>query len=182
VPAHLVGLALTARIYPARIELYHGSTLVASHPRHPGRNARVVIPEHYEAVFAHKPRARVMAYRDWLVGLGPSVADYVRQLCRKRYDEMDVQIVALYTLAQQVDRPLFLAAVTEALQQQTFGAEYVQTLFARLQAPAPPTMPEPTPLTVGLSLAQPAITRDLAVYERYVANRDLALNGMGGSQ
>ncbi len=182
VPAHLVGLALTARIYPVRIELYYGSTLVASHPRHPGRNARVVIPEHYEAVFAHKPRARTMAYRDWLVGLTPGAAEYVSQLCRKRYDEMEPQMVALYTLAQQVDRPLFLAAVTEALKQQTFGAEYVQTLLARLQASAPPTMPEPTPRTVGLSLAHQAITRDLAVYEQYVANRELTLNGMGGGQ
>ena len=91
-------------------------------------------------------------------------------------------MVALYTLAQQVDRPLFLAAVTEALKQQTFGAEYVQTLLARLQASAPPTMPEPTPRTVGLSLAHQAITRDLAVYEQYVANRELTLNGMGGGQ
>lgn len=45
-PAHLVGLALTVRIYASRIELFHGPRLVAPHPRQFGRNARVVILEH----------------------------------------------------------------------------------------------------------------------------------------
>jgi hypothetical protein len=60
VPAHLVGQALTARIHPHRIDLFAGSALVASHPRCFGRQIRIVVPEHYEAVFALKPRARLM--------------------------------------------------------------------------------------------------------------------------
>jgi transposase len=75
VPAHLVGQALTARLYPTRIALYAGATLVAAHPRHSGRSGRFVIPEHYEAVFALKPRARAMVYRDWLVGLSTAVGE-----------------------------------------------------------------------------------------------------------
>ncbi len=130
----------------------------------------------------HKPRARVMAYRDWLVSLAPGAAEYVSQLCRKRYDEMEAQMLALYRLAQQAERTLFLAAITHALQQQSFGAEYIQTLLTRLQAPAPPTLPKPLAETIERSPAQQAITRDLAVYEQYVANRDLALSGMGAGQ
>src|SRR6266700_6359019 len=110
VPAHLVGLALTARIYATRIELFHGSTRVATHPRQFGRNARIVVPEHFEAVFARKPRARIMVYRDWLVGVSATAADYVSLLCRKRYAEMDSQVTALYALAQQVGPEAFLAA------------------------------------------------------------------------
>ena len=49
--------------------------LVATHPRQFGRQARVVVPEHFEAVFARKPRARIMVYRDWLVGLSATAAD-----------------------------------------------------------------------------------------------------------
>jgi hypothetical protein len=85
VPAHLVGHTLTARIHAERIELFDGRERVATHRRHLGRNVRVIVPEHYEAVFVRKPRARVMVYRDWLVGLSPTIADYIAQVCHKHY-------------------------------------------------------------------------------------------------
>jgi len=83
--------ALITRLFATRIELFHGTERVASHARQFGRNARVIVPEHFEPVFAHKPRARVMVYCDWLVGLSVVAADYVSQVCRKRYAEMDTQ-------------------------------------------------------------------------------------------
>ena len=45
-----------------------------------------------------------MVYRDWLLGLSTTAADYISLVCRKRYAEMDDQITALYTLAQQLGR------------------------------------------------------------------------------
>lgn len=183
VPADLVGLALTARIYAARIELFHGPTLVATHPRQFGRNARVVIPEHFEAVFARKPRARIMVYRDFLVSLSTAAADYISLLCRKRYAEMDSQISTLYGLAQQVGREAFLAALELAAEQQTVGAEYVSALVER---------PRPQPvchLSDGEMLSrlahapeQRAVERDLAHYEQYVANRELTSSAIGGAR
>lgn len=176
VPADLVGMVLTARIYPTRIELYHGSELVATHVRQVTRNTRIVIPEHYEAVFAHKPRARIMVYRDWLVALSETAAIYVSQLCRKRYAEMDAQVLALYRLAGQVGREELLAALELALEQQTFGAEYVQALLAlpRTLPPRQVVLSEPatTPL---LAVPQHSVERDLALYEQYVANREQAV-------
>lgn len=184
VPAHLVGLTLTARIYASRLELFHGPTLVATHPRHFGRNVRVVVPEHFEAVFARKPRARIMVYRDWLVRLSAAAADYISVLCRKRYAEMDSQITALYALAQQSGREEFLAALELSAHQQAIGAEYVNALLAQ---------PRPRParqLTDGDLLlrlaevpAQQAVERDLAHYEQYVANRDLlSTAALGGAR
>jgi len=111
VPIHLVGMVVTARIHPQRIARSHGDTLVATHPRHTGRNARVVIPEQYEAVVACKPRARVLAYHDWLVPLDPPAADDISRLCRTRSAEMAAQILALSQLAQQVGVAAFLAAL-----------------------------------------------------------------------
>lgn len=174
VPVQLVGMLLTARIHPNQIALYHNDTLVASHARQRGRNARVVIPEHYETVFAHKLRARVMAYRDWLVQLSPLAADYISQLCRKRYEAMEPQILVLYQLAQQVGLSEFLAALELAHDQQTFGAEYVQTILAQ---PQPCRRLVPAALTSllppALQVPQPAVERELAHYEQYVANRTL---------
>jgi transposase len=171
VPAHLVGQALTARLHPERIELYAGTERVASHPRQHGRHARVVVPEHYEAVFALKPRARAMVYRDWLVGLSTAVAEYVALLCRRRYGEMEPQLCALYDLAQQLDRLAFLRAVEHALAHGAIGAEYVRALAA---PPAPPPRALPTP-------SQREVERDLADYERYVANRAAVAGAAGGA-
>ena len=181
VPVHLVGLALTARLYPARIELYHGAECVATHARHFGRNARIIVPEHFEAVFALKPRARIMVYRDWLVALSPFMAEYIAQLCRKRYAEMDGQITALYELAQRVGREEFLAAVELAAEQQTIGAEYVGATVAH---PVPrPVRSSPSgavPALLQQAPAQHEVERALADYEQYVTNRANELEAVGG--
>jgi hypothetical protein len=171
VPAHLVGCALVARLFATRIELFHGTERVASHPRQFGRNARVIVPEHFEPVFAHKPRARVMVYRDWLVGLSVVAADYVSQVCRKRYAEMDAQMVALYQLAQQLGREAFLAALALAHAQQTFGAEYVQAVATKPRPPALlPSSPPDVLARFSATMPQRLVERELQVYEQYVAN------------
>jgi transposase len=179
VPCDLVGMALTARIYPTRIELFHGVECVASHPRQFGRKARSVVPEHFEAVFARKPRARVMVYRDWLVRLSATAADYISVLCRKRHADMDAQICALYALARQVGLDAFLAALSLAAAQQTIGAEYVSAIVAQ---PRPrPLCPSPDGHLLERLRDIPeqrAVERDLAQYEQYVANRD-RMDGVG---
>ena len=191
VPAHLVGHTLTARIHPERIELFDGFERVATHRRHHGRQARIVVPEHYEAVFVRKPRARVVVYRDWLVGLSPAVASYVAQVCHKYYAQMETQILRLYALAQAAGTAEFVAAVELAAAQTAIGVDYVQALVhgpppAR---PAPPVTPvtEPqNPAAIWLTAPpQAAVERALSHYERYVANpiahTPVALTGvMGG--
>jgi len=171
VPAHLVGQALTARLHHGRIDFFQGAACVASHPRHQGRNARVVVPEHFEAVFAVKPRARVMVYRDWLVGLSEGAAAYVSLLCRKRYAEMDAQITALYEVAQRAGREEFLAALDLAAEQGIVGVEYLRALLA---APVPAAQRMDvgaTPPRLRAVPSQREVERDLASYEAYVANR-----------
>lgn len=169
VPVHLVGQTLTARLHLDRIDLYDGVELVANHPRQRGRHGRVVVPEHFEPLFARKPRARIMVYRDWLVALSPTVATYVSQVCHKYYSQMEAQMVRLYTLAQEVGATEFLAAVTLASEQQAIGAEYVSALV-RPPAPLAPA-PVPLPLTAWrVAPPQSEVERALADYERYVAN------------
>lgn len=178
VPVDLVGLVLTVRIHPTRVALYHADRLVATHPRHHGRNARVVIPEHYEAVFVRKPRARVMAYRDWLVQLAPSAADYITQLCRRRYAEMEAQMLALYQLAQRTGVSEFLVALELAHEGQMLGAEYVHAILAQPRTPALQSVPScEGQLAAALQVPQPAVERALAHYEQYVSNQAAALGG-----
>jgi hypothetical protein len=132
-------------------------------------------------VFARKPRARIMVYRDWLVGLSARAAEYISLVCRKRYAEMDDQITALYTLAQHLGRDAFLAALDLAAEQQTIGAEYVSALAAQPR-PQPGRHAAERELRLRLADVPPqrAVERDLAQYEQYVANRELSGAAVGG--
>ncbi len=171
VPAHLVGQTLTVRIHPGRIDLFDGSERVASHARHWGRQARVVVPEHFEAVFVRKPRARVMVYRDWLVGLSPSAADYISLVCRKYYDQMETQITRLYDLAQAVGCATFLAALELAAEAQAIGVDYVKALVQQPLPASQGSQPEMAALAPWLAApAQAAVERALTDYEQYVSN------------
>ncbi len=173
VPAHLMGRALTARIHPSRIELFADQERVATHVRLPAGHARVIDPAHFEAAFAHKPRGRVMVYRDWLCSLSPEVSAYVQQLCHKRRTEMKQQMIALYDLAQEIGKADFVAALELAAEQQMYGAEYVRAIGVLPSAPVPDSPAQmvlsPLPLAVP---PQHEVERDLAHYEQYVANRD----------
>lgn len=171
VPTRLVGQTLTARIHLDRIELFDGLERVASHARHFGRHARIVVPEHFEAVFARKPRARLMVYRDWLVGLSPEVAAYIGRVCHKYYDQMEAQILRLYALATAAGKAEFVAAVERAAEQEAIGADYVSALM-RTPPPAPRALPFQTSAQAAWLEAPPQVEveRALAHYERYVAN------------
>lgn len=183
VPSAYVGQTLTVRIAPQRIDVYHNEHCVASHARLWGRHQRQIVPEHFEPVFVHKPRARVMVYRDWLVALAPVVADYVSAVCRRRYTEMDRQMITLYELAQQVGPATFVTAVTQAQTQHVFGAEYVHALVTPAPSPAPPSGGafDPHPIVVTQP-NQAEVERDLAVYEQYVANRRSGPSRWGGER
>jgi len=168
VPVQYVGQTLTARLHPDRIELFAGAQRVARHIRASGRLQRVVDPAHFEAAFTHKPRARVMVYRDWLVGLAPLVAEYLSVICRKRRATMDAEIVALYELAQQLPVADFLGALELAAEQQLYGVEYLRAILAPVGSTTPPRAAESANL---VRQAQRAVERDLMEYECYVANR-----------
>ncbi len=90
---------------------------------------------------------------------------------------MKEQLIALYDLAQESGRADFVAALELAAEQQMYGAEYVRAILAR---PSPPTLDEAAEVRVSQLLScvptQQEVERDLAQYERYVANRDRVLD------
>jgi hypothetical protein len=169
VPAHLMGRALSARIHVSRIEVFADQEVVATHARRPPENARVIDPTHFEATFAGKPRGRVMVYRDWLCSLSPTVMSYVHEISHKRRSEMKPQMIALYDLAQEIGKADFLVALELAAEQQMYGAEYLRAIVTLPSVSTPHATSDP----LGFSgPSQPEVERDLAQYERYVANRD----------
>jgi hypothetical protein len=180
VPAHLMGRALTARIHRSRIEVFADQELVATHVRLPaGQQARVIDPKHFEAAFVGKPRGRAMVYRDWLCSLSPVVMSYVHEVSHKRRKELTQQMVALYDLAQEIGLADFVAALELAAEQHMYGAEYVRAIVSLPSGPpsSGPAQADPDTLTL-VAPPQAEVERDLAQYERYVANRESVLQGV----
>jgi hypothetical protein len=179
VPAHLIGRALTARIHATHIELWASQERVATHARSREQHARIITPAHFEAAFRTKPRGRVMVYRDWLCNLAPAVSSYVCELCHKRRADMKEQLLALYELAQDNGIADFVAGLELAAEQHRYGAEYVRAILA---PPVPPAPDEAAQALVDQLLAcvptQQEVERDLAHYERYVANRERVLDAL----
>lgn len=179
VPAHLMGRALTARIHKSRIEVFADQELVATHVRLPAQHhARVIDPRHFEAAFVGKPRGRAMVYRDWLCSLSPVVMSYVHEVSHKRRKEMNQQMIALYDLAQEIGKADFVVALELAAEQHMYGAEYLRAIVSMPSAPVStrPAQANSDVLTL-VSPPQPEVERDLAQYERYVANRESVLQG-----
>src|SRR3989440_924586 len=173
VPAHLMGRALTARIHRSRVELFADQELVATHVRLPAQNARVIDPAHFEAAFVGKPRGRVMVYRDWLCSLSPMVMGYVHEISYKRRSEMKQQMIALYDLAQEIGKADFIAALELAAEQHMYGAEYLRAIVTLSPVSAPHGSAQAASAApVLISPPQLEVERDLAHYERYVANRE----------
>jgi transposase len=178
VPAHLIGRALTARIHLHRIDLFADQERVASHVRLPAQNVRVIDPAHFEAAFVGKPRGRAMVYRDWLCSLSPAVMSYVHEIAHKRRQEVNQQMMALYDLAQQIGKADFVAALELAAEQQMYGAEYLRAIVSLPSACVPTARAQAESDALRLvSPPQPEVERDLAQYERYVANRESVLEG-----
>ncbi len=90
---------------------------------------------------------------------------------------MKEQLLALYDLAQESGIADFVAALELAAEQQTYGAEYVRAILA---LPTALTPDESAQVHVNQLLSsvptQQEVERDLAQYERYVANRDRVLD------
>ena len=90
---------------------------------------------------------------------------------------MNPQMIALYELAQEVGNADFVAALELAAEQQMYGAEYVRAIVSMPTASALSSSAETNVLVLLPSLpAQHEVERDLAQYERYVANRDQVLD------
>jgi transposase len=142
VPIVHVGAPVTVRVHRERVVLWRDTTRLAEHGRAPdGAHQRVVEPEHYSLLFAKKPRAQVMLYRDALVQLGPSARWYVSEVCRRRRAYLREEVVGIYTLYQQLGAARLVAAMEYASEQGAYSVEYLQALLTQAARCTPATWP-----------------------------------------
>ena len=101
---------------------------------------------------------------------------YVHEISHKRRSEMKPQMIALYDLAQEIGKADFVAALELAAEQQMYGVEYIRAILALPSAAVPNGSAHITCDPLAFSgPSQPEVERDLAQYERYVANRESTL-------
>lgn len=136
----------------------------------------MVEPAHYALVFARKPRAQVMLYRDVLVQLGAAAAWYLSERSRRRRAHLREEILAVYGLYEEHGGAALLAAMAYATEHSAYSAEYLLVLLAhRGHGPtAPGALPpaaaaaEPVGPTLVDGPRQDEIDRHLSLYEAYV--------------
>jgi hypothetical protein len=163
VPEEIIGQVVAVRVAAKELRIYSDTKLVAQHQRSFGKKQWIRDLSHYEKTLEHKPRAKVMAYREKLLGLDSELAAYVAEICRRDRNLMNQQILKLYALWEENGTERFLEAVRFCLESQVYGTEYVE-LMLRIEQ-----VDEECKMEVLLSgqPIQSQIDRDLAIYDTY---------------
>jgi transposase len=164
VPITHVGTTLTARLYRDAVRIFHDTVPVADHRRAAdGARVRVIDPEHFRALFARKPRAQVMLYRQALLDLSREAAWYMSAVSQRRRERLREEVLATCALFVLYGREALVEAMEQADARGIYGAEYLEVLLAPRLADhgRHATLPVDLP-------AQHEVDRELAQYESFV--------------
>ena len=138
VPAQYAGAALTVKLYPDHLCLYHQDKLIARHVRCYDRHQDFEDPDHPRALLAQRRRARDQKLLLRLLALTPKAEPFYMGLAERRLNVLHHvrKIVALSEIygAEQTRR-----AIEDALEFQAFSCEYIANLLAQRQR----LLPEP---------------------------------------
>jgi len=171
VPLGHVSAPVIARLHRQRVVIWRDRVLLADHRRAPnGAHQRIVLPEHFAALFPKKPRAQTMLEREALLGLGGSAATYVSELSRRRRERLGEEVAALYALYGQYGPQPLLAAMAQAQQAAIYGADYLRLLLATAGVVSIDALPLPD------VPSQSEVDRLLSSYEAWVSI-DVPLGG-----
>lgn len=174
-----VGAPVTVRLHADRVVIWRDTVQLATHQRAPdGARRRVIDPEHYTDLFASKPRAQVMLYRQRLIELDPIAAQYLAEVSRRHRTRLRQEVLAIDTLYQAHGATALVGAMRLASLANRYDAA---SLAQRLTQPSPriePTLGSASPavtLVVPVDLPpQIAVDRPLGWYETFVLGRALA--------
>lgn len=165
VPVAHVGAPVTVRVHRDRVRLWRDGVLLADHRRAPdGARQRVVDPAHFAPLFARKPRAQAMPYREALLGLGGHAPAFLSALSQRQRDRLREEVLAIYRLYECYGADDLRAAMALADDAGSYSAAALAVLLA---APRPALRPAAVLQLPGVP-SQAAVDRLLSVYERWV--------------
>jgi len=158
VPIVHTGAPVTVRVHRARIALWRDAVLLAEHARPPdGAHRRVVEPAHDALLFAKKPRAQVMLYRDALLALGATAKHSIAEVSFRRRAQLRPEILGIHALYERVGPDALLVAMAEATARGAYGADARRALLEPLGTPDTVDATPATKSTVAANTARATV-------------------------
>jgi transposase len=138
VPAEYAGAALTLKLYPDHLCLYHQDKLIARHVRGYDRHRDFENPDHPRALLAQRRRARDQRLLLRLLALTPKADTFYQGLTERRLNVL-MHVRKIVALSEIYGPEATRRAIEDALEFQAFSCEYVANLLEQRQR----RLPEP---------------------------------------
>jgi transposase len=138
VPAEYAGAALTLKLYPDHLCLYHQDKLIARHVRCYDRRRDFEHPDHPRALLQQRRRARDQKRLQRLLSLTPKAEAFYQGLAERRLNVLH-HVRQIVALAEIYGSDKTARAIEDALEFQAFSGEYI----ANLLEPRQRILPEP---------------------------------------
>jgi hypothetical protein len=125
-PPGAIGIAGTLFLYRDRVRIVAGG-FEATHRRQLEPGAKSTLPDHRAQLVAAVSGQRAKRYlkREQLLELGPAALEYLTEIVHRRPRAWIQEVEALHALLQQHGAELLRAAFVRAIEQGTYGTEYV---------------------------------------------------------
>jgi len=163
VPAEYAGAALTLKLYPDHLCLYHQDKLIARHVRRYDRHQDIEDPDHPRALLQQRRRAADQKVLQRLLALTPKAERFYQGLAERRLNVLH-HVRKIVALSEIYGCEKTARAVEDALEFQAFSCEYIANLLEQRQR----LLPEPGALhltrrqdLLELELPEP----DLGLYD-----------------
>ena len=136
VPAEYAGAALTLKLYPDHLCLYHQDKLIARHVRCYDRHLDFENPDHPRALLAQRRRARDQRLLLRLLALTPKADAFYQGLHERRLNALH-HVRKIVALSEIYGPEATRRAIEDALEFQAFSCEYVANLLEQRRRPLP---------------------------------------------
>jgi transposase len=141
VPAEYAGAALTLKLYPDYLCIYHQDKLIARHVRCYDRHRDIEDPDHPRALLAQRRRASDQRLLLRLLNLTPKAEAFYQGLSERRLNVLH-HVRKIVALSEIYGAEKTARAITDALEFEAFSCEYIANLLEQRQR----LVPEPAAL------------------------------------
>ena len=138
VPAAYAGAALTLKLYPDHLCLYHQDKLIARHLRRYDRHQDVEDPDHPRALLQQRRRASDQKLLLRLLSLTPKAEAFYQGLSERRLNVLH-HVRKIVALSEIYGPERTARAIQDALEFGAFSCEYIANLLEQRQR----LLPEP---------------------------------------
>ena len=167
VPAQYAGAALTMKLYPDRICLYHQEKLIARHVRCYDRHRDFEDPDHPKPLLEQRRKAKNQLVIKRFMMLSPLAVDYYQALENKRMNPL-VHVRKIVALSEIFGIDAVRRAMEDAFSFQAFSSEYIANILE--QQKKVPVQPAALQLTRREDLLDLEVQApDMNIYERNIS-------------